>query len=192
MYVYFGPETRQQTYGVAVLSRFPLYNTETYSLTSVGEQVVLLRADIQWKGEPVSVYVTHLGETEEDRSTQTAEILEILSVNTNPKILIGDFNSLPDSEQMKAFTKVVDDAWVTAGNPLLDPLGNTSSALAPATRIDYIMVSPVFTVRTCEVIWGVYGSDHLPVWAEVVWVEARNTVYHAIPSQKTISNRLQM
>jgi len=167
MYVYFGPETSQQTYGVAVLSKFPLYNTKTYSLTSIGEQTVLVRADVQWKGEPLSVYVTHLGETEEDRSTQTAEILEILSENTNRKILMGDFNSLPDSEQMKSFTQVVSDAWTRAGNPMIDPLGYTSDSLEPQKRIDYILVSPEFTVKTCEVIRGVYGSDHLPVWTEI-------------------------
>lgn len=167
MYAYFGPETRQQTYGVAVLSKFPLYNTKTYYLPSVGEQTVLIRADIQWKGEPLSIYVTHLGETEEDRTTQTAEILEILSENTNRKILMGDFNSLPDSVQMKAFTEVLDDAWTSAGHSPMDSLGNTSTALEPVKRIDYILVSEEFAVKTCEVIRGVYGSDHLPVWAEI-------------------------
>lgn len=141
MYTYFGPETRQQTFGVAVLSKFPLYNTETYYLTSVGEQTVLVRADIQWKGEPLSVYITHLGETDKDRTTQTAEILEILSKNTNRKILMGDFNSLPDSEQIKAFTTVVDDAWTSAGHSPIDPLGNTYSALEPEKRIDYMIHS---------------------------------------------------
>lgn len=167
MYCYFGPETRQQTYGVAILSKFPLYNTETYYLTSVGEQTVLIRADIQWKGEPLSVYVTHLGETEEDRTTQTSEILQILSENANRKILIGDFNSLPDSEQMETFTNVLDDAWTKAGNLQMDPLGNTSSTLEPVKRIDYILISREFAVKTCEVIRNVYGSDHLPVWAEI-------------------------
>ena len=167
MYCYFGPETRQQTYGVAILSTFPLYNTETYYLTSVGEQTVLIRADIWWKGEPLSVYVTHLGETEEDRTAQTSEILQILSENANGKILIGDFNSLPDSEQMRAITQVLDDAWTKAGNLHMDPLGNTSSALEPVKRIDYILVSGDLTVKTCEVIRNVYGSDHLPVWAEI-------------------------
>ena len=167
MYCYFGPETRQQTYGVAILSKFPLHNTETYYLTSVGEQTVLIRADIQWRGDPLSVYVTHLGETEEDRTTQTSEILQILSENTNRKILIGDFNSLPDSEQMKAFTNVLDDAWTRAGNLQMDPLGNTSSTLEPVKRIDYILISREFAVKTCEVIHNVYGSDHLPVWAEI-------------------------
>ena len=167
MYTYFGPETRQQTYGVAILSTFPLYNTETYYLTSVGEQTVLIRADIWWRGEPLSVYVTHLGETEEDRTAQVSEILQILSENANRKILIGDFNSLPDSEQMKALTQVLDDAWIKAGNLHMDPLGNTSSALEPVKRIDYILVSGDLTVKTCEVIRHVYGSDHLPVWAEI-------------------------
>lgn len=167
MYTYFGPETRQQTYGVAILSKFPLYNTETYYLTSVGEQTVLIRADIWWRGKPLSVYITHLGETEEDRTTQVSEILQILSENANRKILIGDFNSLPDSEQMRALTQVLDDAWTKAGNLHMDPLGNTSSALEPVKRIDYILTSGDLTVKTCEVIRNVYGSDHLPVWAEI-------------------------
>jgi endonuclease/exonuclease/phosphatase family metal-dependent hydrolase len=168
MYMYFGPETRQQTFGVAVLSRIPLYNTETYYLTSRGEQVVLVRADIQWKDQPISLYVIHLGETEEDRTAQTTEILEIISKNPNPKILMGDFNSLPDSPQMNAFTEVFDDAWTDSGHPSRDPLGTTSSALEPEKRIDYILVSPAFAVASCEVIREVYGSDHLPVWAELL------------------------
>jgi endonuclease/exonuclease/phosphatase family metal-dependent hydrolase len=167
MYAYFGPETRQQTFGVALLSTFPLYNTETYYLTSIGEQTVLVRADILVNNEPLSIYVTHLGETEKDRTQQTAEILEILSKNTNRKILMGDFNSLPDSEQMKAFTTVVHDAWTYAGHSLLDPRGNTSSTLTPEKRIDYILVSEGLYVITCDVIRDVYGSDHLPVWAEI-------------------------
>jgi endonuclease/exonuclease/phosphatase family metal-dependent hydrolase len=113
------------------------------------------------------VYVTHLGETEEDRTTQASEILQILSENANRKILIGDFNSLPDSEQMRALTQVLDDAWIKAGNLHMDPLGNTSSALEPVKRIDYILTSGDLTVKTCEVIRNVYGSDHLPVWAEI-------------------------
>ena len=171
MYVYFGPETRQQTYGVALLSRFPLSNMETFSLTSIGEQVVLVRADIQWKGQTVSIYVTHLGETEVDRTTQTLEILEILSEDSNRKVLLGDFNSLPESEQMKAYTRVLDDAWTSAGNMLTDPLGYTSNSLEPHQRIDYILVSPEFAVKICEVIRSVYGSDHLPVWAEITLAE---------------------
>lgn len=168
MYTYFGPETKNQIYGVAILSKFPLSNTETYYLTSIDDQRVLVRADIQWNNQPVSIYAVHMGLSEKDRTTQTAEVLEILAKNPNPKILMGDLNSVPGSEQMDAFFTVFADAWTSAGYAPTDPLGYTSDTETPQKRIDYILVSPEFSVKTCEVIRNAYGSDHLPVWAEVV------------------------
>lgn len=167
MYVYFGPETKNQIYGVAILSKFPLYNQETYYLTSIDDQRVLVRADIQWNDTQISLYAVHMGLSEEERTNQTAEILEILSKNQNPKILMGDLNSVPGSEQIRAYTAVLTDAWTSSGYSSTDPLGCTSDSLEPQKRIDYILMTPVFSARTCEVI-RCYGSDHLPVWAELV------------------------
>ncbi len=168
MYVYFGPETKNQIYGVAILSKFPLDNQETYYLASIDDQRVLVRADIQWNDTIISLYAVHMGLSEKDRTNQTAEILEILSENQNPKILMGDLNSVPGSEQITAYTAVLTDAWTSAGYSSTDPLGCTSDSLEPQKRIDYILVAPVFSARTCEVILCC-GSDHLPVWAELVW-----------------------
>lgn len=167
MYIYFGPETSQQIYGVAILSKFPLHHTETYYLTSIEDQRVLVRADIQWKGQPLSIYAVHAGLSEEDRTAQTAEIRDILVQNANRKILMGDLNSLPTSKQIIQLVVMLNDAWTSSGYTPMDPLGWTSSSLEPEKRIDYILVSKEFTVRHCEVIRGVYGSDHLPVWAEI-------------------------
>jgi endonuclease/exonuclease/phosphatase family metal-dependent hydrolase len=169
MYVYFGPKTCHQIYGVAILSKFPLHNTETYFLTSIEDQRVLVRGDIQWNGQPLSVYAVHMGLSEEDRTTQTAEILEILSENANVKILMGDLNSLPGSEQIKAFTAVLSDAWVSSGHSPTDPAGYTFDSLEPHRRIDYILVSKevAHRIKTCTVIRSVHGSDHMPVWAEI-------------------------
>jgi endonuclease/exonuclease/phosphatase family metal-dependent hydrolase len=169
MYVYFGPTTCHQIYGVSILSKFPLVNTETYFLTSIEDQRVLVRGDIQWNGQPLSVYAVHMGLSEEDRTTQTAEILEILSENVNVKILMGDLNLLPDSEQIRAFTAVLSDAWVSSGHSPTDPDGYTFDSLEPHKRIDYILVSKevAHRIRTCTVIRNVHGSDHMPVWAEI-------------------------
>ncbi len=167
MYVYFGPETSKQIYGVAILSKYPLTNTETYYLTSRKDQRVLIRGDIHVAGNSLSIYAVHVGLSEEDRTNQTAEILGILQKNANAKILMGDFNSLPDSKQIQDFTNVLSDTWVSCGHSLTDPLGYTVDSWAPHERIDYIFVSQELTsyVETCEVIREVYGSDHLPVWA---------------------------
>jgi len=69
---------------------------------------------------------------------------------------------------MDAFFTVFTDAWTSAGHEPTDPLGYTSDTETPQKRIDYILVSPEFSAKTCEVIRNAYGSDHLPVWAEVV------------------------
>ncbi len=170
MYVYFGPETKHQIYGVAILSKYPITFTETYYLTSIEDQRVLVRADIQFEGRPLSIYAVHMGLSEEDRTTQAAEIVDIVSENTNCIILMGDLNSIPGSPQIAAFTAVLRDAWTSAGNAPMDPLGYTSDSLDPQKRIDYILVSPELASRVthCQVIRGAHGSDHLPVWAEIV------------------------
>jgi endonuclease/exonuclease/phosphatase family metal-dependent hydrolase len=169
MYVYFGPKTKYQIYGVAILSKFPLDYTETHYLSSIEDQRVLVRADIQWDGRILSVYAVHMGLSEEDRTNQTSEILEIFSQNVNPKILMGDLNSLPDSKQIEPFLAVLGDSWVSSGHNPADPFGYTFSSLEPYERIDYILVSEEFAcVLYSEVIRGVYGSDHLPYWAEIM------------------------
>jgi endonuclease/exonuclease/phosphatase family metal-dependent hydrolase len=169
MYSYFGPETKYQIYGVAILSKYPLANTETYFLESIEDQRVLVRADIQWEGTPLSIYAVHMGLSEEDRTAQTYEIVEILQQNANPKLLMGDLNSLPNSKQIIRFVTVLKDAWTCASNSVMDPRGYTSTSLEPQKRIDYILVSQEFADRIsgCEVIRGVFGSDHLPVWTVI-------------------------
>jgi endonuclease/exonuclease/phosphatase family metal-dependent hydrolase len=171
MYVYFGPETKRQIYGVAILSRFPLTNMETWYLESEEDQRVLIRADIEWAGNLLSIYAVHMGLSEEDRTSQTHEILGILSKNPNRKLLMGDLNSYPDSVQIESFLSVLGDAWVCAGYSSMDPLGYTSSSAEPSHRIDYILVSEEMCmyVSNCEVIHDAFGSDHLPVWAEIRW-----------------------
>ena len=171
MYVYFGPETKRQIYGVAILSRFPLINMETWYLKSEEDQRVLIRADIEWAGSPLSIYAVHMGLSEEDRTSQTHEILGILSKNPNRKLLMGDLNSYPDSVQIETFLSVLGDAWVCAGYSSMDPLGYTSSSAEPSHRIDYILVSKEMCmfVSNCEVICDAFGSDHLPIWVEIGW-----------------------
>ena len=169
MYVYFGPETKQQIYGVAILSKIPIGYTETYYLESIEDQRVLIRADVEWAHNTLSVYAVHMGLSEEDRTSQAHEIVDILSLNPNLKLLMGDLNSLPDSTQIETLTTVLSDAWVSAGHELSDPSGYTHSSLEPEKRIDYILTSQELEAHTthCEVIRGAHGSDHLPVWAEI-------------------------
>ncbi|MBU7015180.1 MAG: endonuclease/exonuclease/phosphatase family protein [Theionarchaea archaeon] len=169
MYYYFGPSTGDQIYGVSILSRFPLSNMVTYFMPSIEDQRVLVRADIQWSSATLSIYAVHMGLSEEDRTAQIAFILNILNQNKNPALLMGDTNSVPDSPQIVKITCELKDAWVAAGNSPLDPAGNTFDSLELNKRIDYILISPHLRAASCHVVRGVYGSDHIPVWAEITW-----------------------
>ncbi len=82
---------------------------------------------------------------------------------------MGDLNFLPNSRQIITFLTVLKDAWQSSGHMPMDPLGYTFTSLDPSGRIGYILLSQelAFDVRSCEVVRGVYGSDHLPVWAEI-------------------------
>lgn len=170
MYVYFGPQTKHQIYGVALLSKFPFKTTEVYFLHSIEDQRVLIRGDIEYEGRVISVYAVHMGLSEEDLTTQTEQILEILSRNPNEKVLMGDLNSVPGSEQMEAFLAHFSDAWTAAGHLPYDPSSYTYNSSEPFEHIDYILIPPgwEFRVKSCTVIPHVYGSDHLPVWAEII------------------------
>ena len=82
-------------YGVGILSKHPIVETERYLLDSSGtnEQRVLGRAAINVDGETVQFFVTHLSyESTETRTKQFKEINEILKGFDN-YILTGDFNT---------------------------------------------------------------------------------------------------
>ena len=170
MYSYFGPPTRHQIYGVTILSKFPLIATETYFLTSREDQRVLIRGDIEYRGSRISIYGVHIGLSEEDRTIQTAQILDILSRNPLDKILMGDLNSTPDSPQMEAFLRLFSDVWTAAGHSADDPSSYTFSSTHREKHIDYILIMKAWEsrVKDCAVISDVYASDHLPMWTEII------------------------
>ncbi len=91
-----------------------------------------------------------------------------------PTVVLGDFNSLPETEQIRNIKTVLKDAYEKTISP---PQGITNTAFSggvfqgnPKARIDYIFVSPHFTVSDYKVHSDTYAddrypSDHLPVSA---------------------------
>ncbi len=81
-------------YGVAILSKYPILETERVELSSNGhEQRVVGRALIDVNGTHINFFVTHL--SYEDKATRTgqfAELAAILSAHA-PYVLVGDFNT---------------------------------------------------------------------------------------------------
>lgn len=178
MYSYFGPPTSEQIIGVALLSKYPI-TSMTYHLLSYEELPrVMLETVVRIGTLDVNVFVIHLGLTFEDRTTQIDEAMTFVNAVTGPKILMGDFNTLPTGEPepgtegpndtiYQDISVHLNDTWTAAGNPLNPSNGFTWPSTGPFERIDYIWVSPDISVLSCVVISSATGSDHLPVVASI-------------------------
>ncbi|MFC6160872.1 endonuclease/exonuclease/phosphatase family protein [Kribbella jiaozuonensis] len=75
-------------------------------------------------------------------------------------VLVGDFNALPTSAEVKTLTTHLTDAWPEKGFGL----GLTSPVPLPTKRIDYQLHSAQLATTAVSVPVS-FASDHLPVAA---------------------------
>ncbi len=87
-----------------------------------------------------------------------------------PVILTGDFNSTPDTEQIRHISSFLDDSYKVSKTPPYGPVGTFSGFNLNAelkNRIDYVFVSSDFKVHSygalTDIQQGRFPSDHLPV-----------------------------
>lgn len=160
----FGPTKRTlllPRFGNAVLSRFPVAGVRRYRLPGRGEPRGLLAVTAGCGAGQIVFLVTHLGLTAEDRRLQVQRIAEILQEMTGPFVLCGDFNCQANAPEMTPLYPLVRDAGA-----LCDRVAPTYPAQRPEVRIDYVFVSPHWSVENVEVLKS-DASDHLPVVANL-------------------------
>lgn len=164
-------------FGVALLSRFPIRTWSNDTLTRLSTQDPnasptrmpgLLRATIGVNGCAVHVLTTHLDYRFDPsvRRQQVAEMVRYLGALPKPIIVAGDLNAPPDARELAPLLRVLRDAWSASpsggragqGNGLTYPADN------PTKRIDYVLVSSDFDVRSAAVPMT-RASDHRPVIA---------------------------
>ncbi|PKO98071.1 MAG: endonuclease [Bacteroidetes bacterium HGW-Bacteroidetes-8] len=156
-------------YGVAILSRFPLSEFNSYNLDNhiQSEQRVLATALAELAGGvKILLATTHLDLVKGNRVKQIAEIDSILSNSLYPLILGGDFNATPESEEMLLMSQ----RFI----PSTQSLSPTFPNLNPDRVIDYIFIRNSTGVKRTilnfsghKVLTGVDASDHLPVVADI-------------------------
>lgn len=102
-----------------------------------------------------------------------AEKIRAIAGNS-PVILTGDFNSTPETEQIKRIEELLNDSYKTSAAPPYGPAGTANGFRLDAplkNRIDYIFVSPGIQVLKYGALSDHkeqrYPSDHLPVVAKV-------------------------
>jgi len=158
MYSYYGPKTVVGTFGIALLSKYPIKHPRTFYMYSVGEQTAAIEAQIEIGEETYNLFVTHLGNG--GPIIQQKQILDNLKDKENI-ILLGDFNFSPDSDQYKLTTNFLKDAW-----PAKWPQGVNNHGVNPFDRIDHIFTSSDVVVTDAEYFIG-SQSDHPAMVVEI-------------------------
>jgi len=145
MYSYYGPSPVTGTFGVALLSKYPILDPRSFFLYSHSpgshqkDQTAAIRAEIKVGDRTFTVVVTHLGNS--GLAIQQASVLKAVEGRDNV-IVMGDFNSRPGEEGYALTVQTLDDAWLLAAG------GNASGREVDAgRRIDHIFVSRGMTVR---------------------------------------------
>ncbi|MVM30188.1 endonuclease [Spirosoma sp. HMF4905] len=122
-----------------------------------------------------SVHFDHQG-VEARRQSGKLMVEKIKEIAKNvPVILVGDFNSTPETEQIQTIQTLLNDAHKVTTTPPYGPEGTFNSFKFDApmdNRIDYIFVSKQFDVLKYGVLTDAkeqrYPSDHQPVMVKVI------------------------
>ena len=121
-----------------------------------------------------NVHFDHQGEVarRESAKLMLRKIKEIASDST--VICVGDFNSTPETEQIKTMKSALRDAREASAQPPYGPEGTFEDFKLDSSlpeRIDYIFVGPKIEVLKYGVLTDSvdarFPSDHLPVVARV-------------------------
>ncbi len=151
LYSYYGPKTVLGTFGIALLSKYPIQNPHTFYMYSPAEQTATIEAQITAGNRTFNIFVTHLGNG--GPLVQQEAVLKEGMGKPN-LILMGDFNFRPNSEQYQLTTQVLEDAWLVKWPQGIDRIGRNKSA-----EIDHIFVTPGMDVIEARYLTGP-DSDH--------------------------------
>jgi len=160
MHATFGRTWRWRPFGNAILTREPHRRVLHVRFTRTPDRqprgMVAVRLD-----SGITVAVTHLGLSPDERVRHAKEALERLVSVRDPVVLGGDLNDLPSGPAVRVLLERFRDSFPSVrAEPSL-----THPADAPVRRIDYVLVSGL-TVRKATVV-PMIASDHLPVAVEI-------------------------
>ncbi|MBI5768779.1 MAG: endonuclease/exonuclease/phosphatase family protein [Verrucomicrobia bacterium] len=162
---YYGKAMDYQggAYGQALLSRWPLDEFTVHALPNPAkrEPRIALAAIVRAPGmKPFRFVGTHLDANRDDdhRWLQGRKLVELFATDPLPTVLVGDFNSVPDSRTMKLLLEHFADSSAPAPAPTI-PAGK------PTRRIDFVLLRPPsgWAIASSAVLPEAVASDHRPV-----------------------------
>lgn len=167
---------KEEKFGNAVLSRFPLKLVRAGSLPRYSEHNYfeprgVLWVEIQCFNTSLYLMNTHLSFWKQEQKKQAAALCGIDWLGSKTceghTVLCGDLNALPQSPACRSVREKLEDVQLKATKH--KPL-KTWTGHFPLGRIDHIFVSPQIEVLKVEVPSSrleKLASDHLPLIAEI-------------------------
>ncbi len=171
--------------GNATFARFPLLSSEVFFFslsrekkdfsTTFGKKINrnVLKTSFEIEGKTVSVFNTHLAMSLDfkERPKKTKEAGELLEFTktTNPLLLAGDFNALPESETVKILSQkfsFLDEEKKPTWPRHPFSKGNVK-ADKPSYKIDFIFKNEKIKSKGFKVLDEDF-SDHLPILANFI------------------------
>ena len=157
-------------YGNVLLSR---HRPSSQGSTLLSYSRGVAQMTIVVNGRNVNLFSTHVDYYNSSyRTTQIKEALRYMSSFSEPRIIMGDFNTWPGTSDYNLMAQPYQDAWTAAKSAGTGWAFNGSGATTGDSRFDYIFYSRTSVLSLLGVkvpdtrVNGVWPSDHHPVIAE--------------------------
>jgi endonuclease/exonuclease/phosphatase family metal-dependent hydrolase len=156
-------------YGNVLLSRYRPVSSGS-KLLSYSRGVAQMTIVVN--GRNVNLFSTHVEYyTAWWRPIQIAEAVKWMSSFSEPRIMMGDFNTWPGTSDCNIIANPYQDAWAAAQSAGTATSYNGTGATHGSSRLDYVFYSRVaaLSLKSVKVpdtrVNGVRPSDHDPVIA---------------------------
>jgi len=138
----------------SVMSKYDFSSIKEHFLKK-GNKKLVLEVEIDCGKDKLSLFLVHLALGKRARTKQIKEIAQFVSKNKNPKIVLGDFNTLKGEQEINLFVEETD--LMVAQHK-----GKTFPSWKPKKSLDYVLFSKEIKIKKTTVP-KVKLSDHLPI-----------------------------
>ncbi len=173
-YPYHFTEPRQDSFGIALMSRIPLVDARVTYLATSGVPTIV--AEIRRRGRDITLYAVHTlppgsHEYAAIRNEHLQSLADLVRANDKPCIVAGDLNTTMWSPYYQEFERRSGLKNARRGFGL-QPTWPTwprwlQSVLTPfSIPLDHVLSTPHFQATSCSTLEQI-GSDHLPLIVEL-------------------------